>query len=75
MWESQAAHAIDFTYAVITCACPNTTSLVASFQADIWHPATGDERTSMRDARQWLDQTNAAKLSAETMLVSSSFDE
>ncbi|KAJ4304919.1 hypothetical protein N0V90_000447 [Kalmusia sp. IMI 367209] len=67
MWEPQAAHAIDFTYAVVTFACPTATSPVIAFQADIWHPATGDERTSMQEARQWLDQTNTAGLTADTM--------
>lgn len=69
MWEPEAAHSIDWTYAVIATTCPHSTSPIATFEADIWHPGTEDERTSMQEARQWLDQVNAAGLNMQTMSV------
>jgi hypothetical protein len=55
-WKQEAVHAADWSYAMITSACPDEDSGVAVFNADAWSPGTNATRWDQGFARQWLDQ-------------------
>lgn len=69
MWEPEAAHAIDFSYAAISPACPNATGPLVVFEPDAWNAGEDLGGIHMQVARQWLDQTNRVGLTANTMQV------
>ena len=56
MWTKEAVHAADWSYAMVTAACPNETSGLAVFNADAWSPGTNGTRWDMGFAKQWIDQ-------------------
>jgi len=49
-------HAADWSYAMVTSACPDKSSGIAVFNADAWSPGSDAIRFDIGFARQWLDQ-------------------
>uniref|UniRef100_A0A8H7N103 Metallo-beta-lactamase domain-containing protein n=1 Tax=Bionectria ochroleuca TaxID=29856 RepID=A0A8H7N103_BIOOC len=58
LWEKEATHAIDFSYAFITEKCPTGNSDVAVFEADVWFPGTPDAQNDRQLMREWLHQVD-----------------
>ncbi|KAF4973911.1 hypothetical protein FZEAL_9137 [Fusarium zealandicum] len=58
LWEDQATHAADLSYAFITEKCPSEDSPIAVFEADIWHPGLPDGQNDRVLMRDWLDQVS-----------------
>ncbi|KAM0545993.1 hypothetical protein ACHAPJ_011105 [Fusarium lateritium] len=56
VWEEQATHSIDWTYAFITDKCPTNKSGIAVIEADAWHPGMPDENNDRWEMREWLSQ-------------------
>ncbi|CAG9990374.1 unnamed protein product [Clonostachys byssicola] len=58
LWEKEATHAIDFSYAFITEKCPTKKSDVAVIEADVWHPGMPDAQNDRQLMREWLNQVD-----------------
>ncbi|RSL46596.1 hypothetical protein CEP53_010263 [Fusarium sp. AF-6] len=58
IWEEQATHSIDWTYAFVTEKCPSKRSSVAVLEADIWHPGMPDGQNDRELMREWLNQVD-----------------
>ncbi|KAJ4204257.1 hypothetical protein NW767_004449 [Fusarium falciforme] len=58
VWEEQATHSADWTYAFVTEKCPSKRSPVAVLEADIWHPGMPDGQNDRELMREWLNQVN-----------------
>ncbi|KAM6519328.1 hypothetical protein FALCPG4_012971 [Fusarium falciforme] len=58
IWEEQATHSADWTYAFVTEKCPSKLSPVAVLEADIWHPGMPDGKNDRELMREWLNQVN-----------------
>lgn len=56
MWEEEANHSIDWTYAFLTDKCPTNESDIAVFEADTWHPGMPIENNDRWQMREWLNQ-------------------
>ncbi|KAF4467560.1 hypothetical protein FALBO_5568 [Fusarium albosuccineum] len=56
VWEEQATHSGDWTYAFVTEKCPTNKSPVAVFEADVWHPGMPDANNDRVLMREWLNQ-------------------
>jgi hypothetical protein len=69
MWQEQATHAADWSYAVVMPRCPAPDALVAVFEADAWQAGMPDEQSDQALMRQWLDQTRQDGLPDTAMYV------
>ena len=69
IWESAAPHSEDWSYGIVTSACPNANETVAVFEADVWNPGFPDAGLDQALARQWLDQAVADGLPKSTLYV------
>ncbi|KAI8660348.1 hypothetical protein NCS57_01011700 [Fusarium keratoplasticum] len=58
IWEEQATHSADWTYAFVTEKCPSKRSPVAVLEADIWHPGMPDGQNDRELMREWLNQVD-----------------
>ncbi|UPK93981.1 hypothetical protein LCI18_004916 [Fusarium solani-melongenae] len=58
VWEEQATHSADWTYALVTEKCPSKRSPVAVLEADIWHPGMPDGQNDRELMREWLNQVD-----------------
>ncbi|KAJ4212592.1 hypothetical protein NW759_011629 [Fusarium solani] len=58
VWEEQATHSADWTYAFVTEKCPSKRSPVAVLEADIWHPGMPDGQNDRELMREWLNQVD-----------------
>ncbi|CAI6031735.1 unnamed protein product [Clonostachys chloroleuca] len=58
LWEKEATHAIDFSYAFISDKCPTDESDVAVIEADVWHPGMPDAQNDRQLMREWLNQVD-----------------
>ncbi|KAI1009833.1 hypothetical protein LB504_003014, partial [Fusarium proliferatum] len=56
IWEEQATHSIDWSYAFITNKCPTNESGIALIEADAWHPGMPDANNDRWEMREWLGQ-------------------
>ncbi|KAH7204798.1 hypothetical protein DER44DRAFT_811991 [Fusarium oxysporum] len=56
IWEEQATHSIDWSYAFITDKCPTNKSGIAVIEADAWHPGMPDANNDRWEMREWLGQ-------------------
>ncbi|KAL7768576.1 hypothetical protein ACKLNR_002877 [Fusarium oxysporum f. sp. zingiberi] len=56
IWEAQATHSIDWSYAFITDKCPTNKSGIAIIEADAWHPGMPDANNDRWEMREWLGQ-------------------
>ncbi|KAG5808927.1 hypothetical protein H9Q74_014347 [Fusarium xylarioides] len=56
IWEEQATHSIDWSYAFITEKCPTNESGIAVIEADAWHPGMPDANNDRWEMREWLGQ-------------------
>ncbi|KAG5767602.1 hypothetical protein H9Q72_004596 [Fusarium xylarioides] len=56
IWEEQATHSIDWSYAFITDKCPTNESGIAVIEADAWHPGMPDANNDRWEMREWLGQ-------------------
>lgn len=70
MWREEAVHAADWSYAMVTSACPGKDDGVAVFNADAWSPNTDGIQFDLGFARQWLDQVLDDGLSKDALYVS-----
>jgi hypothetical protein len=55
-WRREAVHAADWSYAMVTSACPKENDGVVVFNADAWSPGSDAIQFDIGFARQWLDQ-------------------
>lgn len=67
MWQEQATHAADWSYAVVTDRCLSPNSSIAALEADVWHPGMPAEANDQVLMRQWLDQVMADGLTQNAM--------
>ena len=74
IWQSPAPHSEDYSYRIVTSACPNSNEIVALFEADVWTPGFPDVGIDHVVARQWLDQTVANGLPKSTLYVKISIE-
>ncbi|KAJ4119818.1 hypothetical protein NW765_015236 [Fusarium oxysporum] len=56
IWEAQATHSIDWSYAFITDKCPTNKLGFAIIEADVWHPGMPDAKNDRWEMREWLGQ-------------------
>jgi hypothetical protein len=56
MWQPQATHASDWSYAVITEKCPTAKSPIVALEADAWQAGVPVGQSDQALMRQWLDQ-------------------
>ncbi|KAM0458584.1 hypothetical protein ACHAPV_005976 [Trichoderma viride] len=54
LWRPEAAHAIDWAYAMITTSCPSANSSMILYEADAWSNVIVTFSDTL--ALQWLDQ-------------------
>jgi hypothetical protein len=67
MWQPEATHAADWSYAMITRKCPLPSSPVAVFEADAWQAGMPAEQSDQALMRQWLDQLDQDGLTEEAL--------
>lgn len=67
VWTKEAPHAVDWTYSVVTTACPMANSSLVAYVADAWSTSVKFDDAA---ARSWLQQALEDGLSRDTMLVS-----
>ncbi|KAG7414067.1 hypothetical protein Forpe1208_v008297 [Fusarium oxysporum f. sp. rapae] len=56
IWEEQATHSIDWSYAFFTDKGPTNKSGIAVIEADAWHPGMPDAKNDRWEMREWLGQ-------------------
>ncbi|KAL5093626.1 hypothetical protein Trisim1_010357 [Trichoderma cf. simile WF8] len=66
LWRPEAAHSVDWTYSVITTACPSANSTILTYVADAWSTAFPFDSAF---ARSWLVQASADGLSRNALAV------
>lgn len=67
LWRPEAAHSVDWTYSVITTACPSANSTILTYVADAWSTAFPYDSAF---ARSWLVQASADGLSRNALYAS-----
>lgn len=67
--ESAAPHSEDWSYGIVTSACPGGNESVAVFEADVWNPGFPEAGIDQALARQWLDQAAADGLPKSALYV------
>ena len=73
IWESAAPHSEDWSYGIVTSACPGGNESVAVFEADAWNPGFPEAGLDQALARQWLDQVAADGLPKSVLYVNFCF--
>ncbi|KAM5344363.1 hypothetical protein ACJ41O_012900 [Fusarium nematophilum] len=68
LWEEQATHAVDWSYAVITEKCPTANSSIVALEADAWEAGVPAEQSDQALMRQWLDQVLADGLTRDAIV-------
>lgn len=68
LWRPEAAHAIDWAYAMITTSCPSANSSMILYEADAWSNVIVTFSDTL--ALQWLDQIRGDGVSHNAMYVS-----
>lgn len=69
IWDSPAPHSEDWSYGIVTSACPKSSDGVALFEADVWSPGFPNIGIDQVVARQWLDQLVGNGLPKSTLYV------
>jgi hypothetical protein len=69
IWESAPPHSEDWSYGIVTSACPEPDDAVAVFEVDIYNPGFPDLGIDQTEVRQWLDQAVADGLPKSALYV------
>ncbi|KAH8892699.1 hypothetical protein GQ53DRAFT_860750 [Thozetella sp. PMI_491] len=69
MWQPEATHAADWSYAVIASKCPHPNSSIAVFEADAWQAGMPAEQSDQAIMRQWLDQLVQDGLTEDAIIL------
>jgi hypothetical protein len=64
LWQTEAVHSIDWTYSVITSACPTDNTSMLAFEADAWSTSVS---WNPNLARNWAQQAMSDGMSRDTM--------
>lgn len=71
--NDHAVHSIDWSYAIITTACPEPNDPIVVFEADAWNPGFSTESYDEYETRTSLDSAVNDGLSRNAMYVSRPF--
>lgn len=66
LWRPEADHSVDWTYSIITSACPSANSSIMAYVADAYSTSTAYDNAV---ARNWLKQAMTDGLSRAALLV------
>ncbi|KAM0418903.1 hypothetical protein ACHAPT_012168 [Fusarium lateritium] len=66
IWHEEAPHAVDWSYSIVTTRCPSANSTMLAYEADAFSTLT---HFDTQNAYRWLDQTVAAGMSNNTIVV------
>ncbi|KAL7952088.1 metallo-beta-lactamase superfamily protein [Trichoderma barbatum] len=66
LWRPESAHSVDWTYSIITSACPSANSTMLTYVADAWSTSVPSDPGF---ARSWLEQASADGLSRNTLAI------
>ncbi|KAH8816530.1 metallo-beta-lactamase superfamily protein [Xylogone sp. PMI_703] len=66
LWSPEAAHAVDWTYSIVSKACPSANNSIVAYVADAWSTSLPiDDKL----ARTWVDQAVGDGLSKNALVI------
>ncbi|KAK9444714.1 hypothetical protein VB005_01778 [Metarhizium brunneum] len=66
LWRPEADHSVDWTYSIITSACPSANSSIMAYVADAYSTSTAYDNAV---ARNWLKQAMTDGLSRAALVI------
>lgn len=69
IWRPNAPHAEDWSWLVVTKACPSEEDQMVIFEADVWNPDDENVRSDIGFSREWLQWLNEEGVRNNTIVT------